>query len=115
VVPDIDNNELSRSPKLVGSKSRSTFHSSRNSGTFKWGEMVMLWKFPWEVYRKFETTTVKILEIPGIPGGKSNETEIPGKTFSIIWMYLARLTPFPNILESIQGSHLLVVVVFDYQ
>lgn len=81
----------------------------------KWGEMVMLWKFPWEVYRKSETTTVKILEIPGIPGGKSNETEIPGKTFSKIWMYLLRLTPFPNILESIQGSHPLVVVVFDYQ
>jgi len=115
VVPDIDDNELNRSPKLVGSKSRSTFHSFRNSGTFKMGGMVMLWKFPWEVYRKSETIKVKIVEISGIPGEKSNKTEIPGKTFLKIWMYLARLTPFPNILESIQGSHPLVVVVFDYQ
>jgi len=39
------------------------------------------------------TIQPKILEIPG---GKSNGTEIPGKKFSKIWVYLARLFSFGN-------------------
>jgi len=36
---------------------------------------------------------------PEIPGAKSNGTEISWKLFSKIWVYLARLSSFPEILE----------------
>jgi hypothetical protein len=35
-----------------------------------------------------------------IPGGKSNGTGIPGKKFPKIWVYLARLSTFPEIPEN---------------
>jgi len=39
-------------------------------------------------------------KIPEIPGGNTNGTEILGKKFSKIWVYLARLSSFPEIPEN---------------
>ena len=68
--------------------------------------MVILWKFPWKVSRQSGTTCIelKIPGIPGILGGKSNWTEIPGKTFLKNLVYLASLTSFPKNLESTNVS-----------
>jgi len=43
------------------------------------------------------TIQPKILEIPG---RKASGTEIHGKNFSKIWVYLARLSTFPEIPEN---------------
>jgi len=43
----------------------------------------------------FEKRTINP-KIPELPGGKLNGTEIPGKKFPNTWVYLARLSFFPE-------------------
>ena len=60
----------------------------------------MLRKFPEKVPRKFENCRISEKrtiqpQIPEIPGGESNGTQIPGKKFSKTSVYLAGLPSFP--------------------
>ncbi len=65
----------------------------------------MVQKFPGEVSRKSgkcrlsETRTIQP-KTPEIPEAKSNGTKSSRKLFSKIWVYLARLSSFPEILEN---------------
>jgi len=65
----------------------------------------MVRKFPGKASGKSENCKISEMrtiqpKIPEIPKRKSNGKEIPGRKFSKIWVYLARLSSFPEIPEN---------------
>jgi len=73
-------------------KNRGTFHSIKNSGTFKMMANVKkisrrsFWKIPKKLWKSSDVQTIW-LEIPEILVRKSNAMEIPRENFLKIWVY----------------------------
>ena len=62
----------------------------------------MVWKLPLKVSRKSENSRISEMGIiqPKISEIPIYRTETPGKKFLKIWVYLARLSSFPEIQEN---------------